>query len=211
MTAHCSIRSISRSWIRSRRRQTCWSSKRALPDERSAEAAERERIARTRLALQEQFGVSGLSSYYILLGAKPLSLNDQPSAELARDLLDRLDNKLRERNLHTAQLPSGAYASPTYDLIMDGRMDAIADAGLTDHGRMTVVATVKADCGSASSVAGIVTCAGRVVVRSLSASVSPSARQTWVEQGAGVSQRDALAQTAEFLAERHVDALLVGR
>lgn len=90
-------------------------------------------------------------------------------------------------------------------------MDAIADAGLTDHGRMTVVATVKADCGSASSVAGIVTCAGRVVVRSLSASVSPSARQTWVEQGAGVSQRDALAQTAEFLAERHVDALLVGR
>jgi hypothetical protein len=182
-----------------------------LAEQRKIEAAEQERNAKARLALQEQLGVSGFPPDSVVIGAKPVSVNDQASAELARNLLDQLDDRLRARSLHTAQFPLSAYASPTYSLIMDGRMEALAGTGLTDDGRTIIAMTVEAECSTASSVAGLVSCAGRAMVRSVNRTVVASQRQTWVERGAGISRRDALTQTAEFLVQRHIKALLDDR
>jgi hypothetical protein len=174
--------------------------------ERTARA-EKEAKERARQELAALFGADGYAPGVTIVGAKPVRLNDQVSAQAARALVADAMANLHSKGLSAAALSSAVYATSHYDTLMQGDGAILTEAGLSAKLREAVFALVEATCREAGSIGGVISCTVTANVRVLPGAGTVPSSGEWTEIGAATSQGEAVNRAAQLLIDRHPQIL----
>ncbi|MFI5020378.1 MAG: hypothetical protein ACHQRJ_01820 [Alphaproteobacteria bacterium] len=156
-----------------------------------------------RKQLVELFGVESYAPGVVIVGARARDASDGVSAQAAKRLLSDIIASLRKKGVAADELKPNVYGSSYFDALMRGESAVLADVGLAQKMRATVLALVDATCQQAASVSGLTSCTVVAHLRMLKSGSRNTSSSEWSETGAGTSRDDAIARATELLIERH--------
>ena len=168
-----------------------------------ANQQEAEAKARAHQDMLNLFNASGFQAGAIIVGVRARKADDPISAQASREVVRQLLAVLRSDRLPAAEFMPEVYGSIYFDALLRGDTRILAEVGLADKARATVLMMVVCSCRQAESIGGAVSCSIEVDTRVIDAGGIASVSAEWVEPGAATTQEGAIVRAAQLVFERH--------
>jgi hypothetical protein len=176
-------------------------------DERLAvleqERLRKEEILRAHANLVRSFGAETYDNGVVLVGAAPRK-HGEMSDRASKVFLRIVTNAFAKKGLNVDEYRPQVYSLGHYEALAGGDVAALAEVGLAQKMRSTLLTLVDANCRPSAAGAGIASCTILVQSRAVnSAGVQPVRRLT--KTGVGADEAAALLRAAELMVENYPD------
>jgi hypothetical protein len=165
------------------------------------ERLRKEEILRAHANLVRSFGAETYDNGVVLVGAAPRK-HGEMSDRASKVFLRIVTNAFARKGLNVDEYRPQVYSLGHYEALAGGDVAALAEVGLAQKMRSTLLTLVDANCRPSAAGAGIVSCTIFVQSRAVnSAGVQPVRRLT--KTGVGANEAAALLRAAELMVENY--------